>query len=138
MEWIVITTIIIAALMALYILQASQGKRMERFADYYGGKSPDTGLDGVDVDLASFPQGQQALLANTMKTDVGLSKLTASSCAAQDRTRQMEVGGQYVQRTNNYRRDYPDNCSAPLTEFVDSVYVPRDGVGLTVPCDGTC
>lgn len=137
MEWMVLVTIILAALTALYIMQMNQGRRMEHFADYID-SSVTGGPDGVNMELAAFPEGQQALLKDHLKPSVGLSSLTASSCAAQDRARQMEVGGQYVQRTNNYRRDYPDNCSAPLTEFVDSMYAPRDGVGLTVPCNGAC
>lgn len=138
MEWMIIVTIILAALTGLYILQTNQSRRMENFADYIDSSASMGGPDGVNVELAAFPEGQQALLKDHLTPSVGLSSLTASSCAAQDRARQMEVGGQYVQRTNNYRRDYPDNCSAPLTEFVDSMYAPRDGVGLTVPCNGSC
>jgi hypothetical protein len=91
-------------------------------------------------DVANFPTGEQVLMKDTIKVQkkVGLGNLSASSCAAQDRTRQAELGGQYIQRTNNYRRDYPDNCSAPLTDFVDSIYEPADGVGLTLPFAGQC
>ena len=92
--------------------------------------------EGIMDPLA--PVGQGPLLEGTLKLHTGLSKLDAGSCAAQDRARQMELGGQYVQRTNNYRREYPDNCSAPLTDFVDSIYAPNNGVGLSVPCDGAC
>ncbi len=138
MEWMILVTIILAALTGLYILQTNQGQRTEHFADYIDSSASTGGPDGVNVELAAFPEGQQTLLKDHLTPSVGLSSLTASSCAAQDRARQMEVGGQYVQRTNNYRRDYPDNCSAPLTEFVDSMYAPRDGVGLTVPCNGAC
>ena len=49
----------------------------------------------------------------------------------------MELNGQYVQRTNNYRREYPDNCSAPLNEFVGAVYKPV-AVGAKVPCGDRC
>ena len=92
--------------------------------------------EGILDEKASVNQGP--LLEGALTVRSGLSGLSAGSCAAQDRARQMELGGQYVQRTNNYRRTYPDNCSAPLTDFVDSIYAPNNGVGLTVPCDGAC
>jgi len=95
------------------------------------------GLEGAgEIQVADINNGP--LLRDTMKVKAGLSGLSASACDAQDRAREMELGGQYAQRTNNYQRDYPDNCSAPITEFVDSIYEPRDGVGLTVPCAGSC
>jgi hypothetical protein len=78
------------------------------------------------------------LLGDMLTVKTGLTPYDAQACAEIDRARQMELGGQYVQRTNNYRRDYPDNCSASRPDFVGSVYVPKDGVGLTVPCAGEC
>jgi len=86
--------------------------------------------DGQDI--ASVNAGP--LLADVLSVKAGLTSAGSESCASLDRARQMELGGQYVQRTNNYRRDYPDNCSAPRSDFVGSVYSPADGVGLTVPC----
>jgi hypothetical protein len=77
-------------------------------------------------------------LSDFLTPNMQLSRLDAASCAAQDRSRELEPVGQYVQRTNNYRRDYPDNCSAPFTELVGSFYNPIDGFGLTVPCGGLC
>ncbi len=89
-----------------------------------------------DVDVAEF---NVALPLQDFLTPAGtrLSGLDAAGCAGADTARQLELGGQYVQRTNNYRRDYPDTCSAPLTELVGAVYTPRE-IGAVVLCDGLC
>ena len=121
-SWMVIVAIIILGLTAAYGHTMAGLQGMETFADYRPGT-------GVDTD---------ALLSDFITTRQGLTGYTAEACAAVDRAREMELGGQYTQRTNNYRRDYPDNCSAPLSEFVGSTYEPSDGVGLTVPCAGEC
>lgn len=124
--------------------QVSSGNRQyvrstrvsEGYIDYI------TALEGAPPDsflpqTGAFPEGPQVALKDFIKVKSGLTSMSAISCAATDRARQGEVGGQYVQRTNNYRRDYPDNCSAPRSEFVGSVYEPI-GVGASVPCDGSC
>jgi hypothetical protein len=142
MQILVIITIILAALTGLYAMtiqgfKSGSGSSKERFMDYITAPTQ-PGLDGTDVNLAAFPEGQQGLLVDCMTAKVGLSALGAGECAAGDHARQLELGGQYVQRTNNYRRSYPDNCSAPLSEFVTAMYAPKAGVGITVPCDGQC
>jgi len=113
-------------------------RQTERFSDYFDTASAvwKRKPDGVAPEIADFKTGP--LLENALTVESGLGYLTAASCYVQDRTNALQLGGQYVQRTNNYQRDYPDNCSAPMTEFVDSMYKPRNGVGLTVPCAGSC
>jgi hypothetical protein len=138
--WQVVVALLLIVLTGYYAYEMNKsggscGSRyVERFINYSNVNF--TYPEGVMDSLAPVSQGP--LLEGALKVHTGLSKLDAGSCAAQDRARQMELGGQYVQRTNNYRRDYPDNCSAPLTDFVDSIYAPNNGVGLTVPCDGSC
>jgi hypothetical protein len=137
--WLSIVTIILAGLTALYVIQMdslrSSGPRgWEGFADFIGSSGEGYAGSEPDVPLAVFTQGLP--LADMLGVQSGLSGLDARGCAATDRTRELELDGQYVQRTNNYRRDYPDNCSAPLSELVTSVYKPKDGVGMTVPCGG--
>jgi hypothetical protein len=48
--------------------------------------------------------------------------LTSKSCYDTDFYRHTDKVGNYIQRTNNFRHGYPDSCSSPLTEFVDSFY----------------
>jgi hypothetical protein len=159
MLWLVVVALIVIALTGMYAVamrSASSwyairlpfgvgvngwGWAGESFADYFGegagsgGKSP----DGVAPEIAGFAAvSEQGLLAGVVPLDVGLTPYTAQRVAEIDQTRQFEVGGQYVQRTNNYRRVYPDNWTAPASEFVGSVYRPKDGVGEVVPCKGAC
>jgi len=141
MEILVISALLVLILVAFFITQL-KGLTKEGFVSYLmppSQKIPGGGIEGImgsGDDLQDFPNGQQVLLDRNL--DVGLGTLDAASCAAIDQSREMELGGQYVQRTNNYRRQYPDNCSAPLTEFVGSVYKEKRDVGLGVPCKGRC
>lgn len=157
MLWLVIVALIVIALTGMYAVAMRSatswyairlpfgvglngwGWSGESFADYLEGKSGN-GIGGVvPDDLAGVTAvGEQGLLSGVLPVDVGLTPYTAQRVAEIDQTRQLELGGQYVQRTNNYRRRYPDNWTAPLSELVGSVYQPKDGVGEVVPCGGNC
>ena len=49
----------------------------------------------------------------------------ALSCYAKDFWRSHERTGNYSQKTNNYKHDYPDSCSSGRGEFVLSFYKGR-------------
>jgi hypothetical protein len=53
-----------------------------------------------------------------------LSNITAKQCYEMDDSVEMEVlgKGNYNQCTNNYKRDFPDSCSAPRHELITSFY----------------
>ena len=57
-----------------------------------------------------------------LEESTGGGNLTAKTCYDKDFMAQSAKTGNYIQRTNNYRHGAPDNCSAPLTEFVGSFY----------------
>jgi len=153
MEWLLMVTLILVALTGLYaaamrscrsdlgLVGVPWTPTWEPFADYIGA-APATALENPDCaapQVAAFSAaGAQGLLADVIPLDVRLSERTAAQIANIDKSRQLELGGQYVQRTNNYRRDYPDNWTAPLSEFVGAIYRPKDGVGAGVPCPGSC
>lgn len=138
MQWLAVVAVIVIALTALYTLELA--KVDEGYANYIDGVKPDRlGAVGLNnsADLASLNQGP--LLSDFLQVKSGLTPYAAGSCFNGDQATSLEPGGQYVQRTNNYRHDYPDNCSAPLSEFVGSIYAPKSGaVGTTVPCAGAC
>ncbi len=46
-----------------------------------------------------------------------ISCLNAACCAETDFEWRTNQTGNYLQRTNNYKREFPDSCSAPLTEL---------------------
>jgi hypothetical protein len=140
--WLSIVVIILAGLTALYVLKmdglrSGELRGWEGFADFIESGSGSLESGGIpEQPLAAVDQG--VLLSDMMTVQTGLSGYSAGDCASVDKTRELELDGQYIQRTNNYKRDYPDNCSAPLSELVGSVYKPKDGVGMTVPCGGQC
>ena len=135
-EWLIIVAILVLSLTAVYILQ-TPNRRREFFADYLPFETKLKGPDGFVPAIAEIRQGLP--LADFLKTATGLTNASAKSCAASDKARQEELGGQFVQRTNNYKRDYPDDCSSLLSDFVGGFYEPKEGaVGTRVPCDGLC
>jgi hypothetical protein len=152
MELLLFIVIILLALTLLYWVQMGFNFRgsyevqpygvTEAYIDYITaleGSPPDSFLPdaGNYPSEGIGPDGQQVALKDFLTVKPGLTSNSAASCASSDTARQGELGGQYVQRTNNYKRDYPDNCSAPRSEFAGSVYQPV-ALGASVPCDGSC
>jgi hypothetical protein len=120
------------ALVALCVARY-MSERTEPFMDFISKKQRN------DPDLEYAPFQQDLPLTDILMKSTGLTSMSAVSCAATDSARQMEMGGQYIQRTNNYRRDYPDDCSSLLSDFVGGFYAPKAGaVGSIVPCTGFC
>lgn len=48
--------------------------------------------------------------------------LTAGCCNETDFEARTNLTGNYLQRTNNYQRAYPDNCTGPLHDFTMAFY----------------
>jgi hypothetical protein len=67
-----------------------------------------------------------------------LSCVNSRSCYATDFERMVSKTGNYRQMTNNYKRGYPDSCSAPYQELVlnfyqaDSIPTPINNTGGSV------
>ena len=138
MELLLVIVLLVLVITAAYVMhmRGSDYGFPEHYMDFIGVPTPE-GLPTGKPDLAEFRQGLP--LSDMLETATGLTDLDAGGCAAADSARQMELGGQYIQRTNNYKRDYPDHCSSLLTDFVGGFYKPKTGgVGITVPCDGLC
>ena len=138
-RWMTVWIVALFVVVGWYVGAAGwlRGRSAEGFADYLSGSEGGVGPDGVTPEVAEFGQNP-LVLGDVLPTSAGLTAYQAADVAAIDQSRQLELGGQYVQRTNNYRRVYPDNGSAPLSELVGSVYAPKDGIGAVVPCKGAC
>lgn len=54
--------------------------------------------------------------------DMAPSCVTSRSCFATDTEAHLSKVGNYRQMTNNYKREYPDNCSAPRQDLVLNFY----------------
>jgi len=133
-------------LVAVFVIVAAQmvltpRLRMERFTDYTETKDPGLGTP-TEPEIADFRQPLP--LADFLKVNSGLNTLTVQDCASLDAARITELGGSYLQRTNNYRHTYPDVCEVRPNEFVASVYQPREAaigeaaIGAGVACAGGC
>ena len=135
-----IVALLLLVITTAYVLQMQDkdyGLTRERFTNPRRDETETTTEPTGSVDLADVQQGLP--LADMLETDTRVTDLDAAGCAAADASRQTELGGQYIQRTNNYRRDYPDDCSSLLSDFVGGFYKPKAGaVGSVVPCAGQC
>lgn len=67
-----------------------------------------------------------------------ISCVNSRSCYATDFERMIEKTGTFRQLTNNYKRGYPDNCSAPFQELTlnfyktDAIPIPENNTGRSV------
>lgn len=67
-----------------------------------------------------------------------ISCVNSRSCYATDFQRMIDKTGNYRQMTNNYKRNYPDSCSAPYQELVLNFYktepmpIPHNNTGGSV------
>ena len=69
--------------------------------------------------------------------EAGWDKTTSQVCYQTDAGEVLKKTRNYLQRTNNYPRTYPDSCSAPFHEFLGTFYAPATGgIGQT-PATGT-
>lgn len=81
------------------------------------------------------------LLADEMsppRVEETISCVNSRSCYATDFERMISKTGNYRQMTNNYKRGYPDSCSAPYQELVLNFYktepmpIPQNNTGGSV------
>jgi hypothetical protein len=65
-----------------------------------------------------------------------ISCVNSRSCYATDFERMVSKTGNYRQMTNNYKRGYPDSCSAPYQELILNFYKadPEFGDGIAKGC----
>ena len=79
------------------------------------------------------PQDQSAdyrLLADTLPLENSMAKvrtdITSETCRLRDAALDLQLDGDYSQRTNNYPRKFPDSCSAPRHELLLNFYRSSD------------
>lgn len=88
--------------------------------------TPETGyIDGPANAALDTPRKPYNLLEQLPAAPRGsISCLKASCCAETDFEWRTNKTGNYLQRTNNYKREFPDNCSGPLHELTLAFYKP--------------
>jgi hypothetical protein len=126
--------LVLIVLTYYYSQWAARSFGAEGFLDYFSAPvGPKGGPDGVAPEIADF---QQPLpLADVYVAEPKLTEFGYAGAARLDQARQLESGGQYLQRTNNYRHEYPDNGSAYLYEFEGAMYRKSTDINAGVPCD---
>ena len=79
------------------------------------------------------PQDQSAdyrLLAGVFPLENSMAKartdITSEACRLRDAALDLQLDGDYSQRTNNYPRKFPDSCSAPRHELLLNFYTSSD------------
>jgi hypothetical protein len=82
------------------------------------GKPETSDVSGPADAALKQPRKPYNLLENLPPAPRGsISCLTAGCCAETDFETRTNLTGNFLQRTNNYKREFPDSCSAPLTEL---------------------
>jgi len=70
------------------------------------------------------------LLAGVLPLDDPMASvrtdITSEVCRLKDAALDLQLDGDYSQRTNNYPRKFPDSCSAPRHEFLLDFYTSSD------------
>lgn len=97
----------------------------EGFSDFQVKGTSEVGSDsGPGPASLLQPRKPYHLLSDTLKDaprdTVGC--LTAGCCNETDFEARTNLTGNYLQRTNNYKREYPDNCTGPLHDFTMAFY----------------
>ena len=93
--------------------------------------TPETGyIDGPADASLNQPRKPYNLLEQLPAAPRGsISCLKASCCAETDFEWRTNLTGNFLQRTNNYKREFPDSCTAPLTElnlaFYKNSFLPK-------------
>jgi hypothetical protein len=107
------------------------------------------GDEGADMEFAPDSPGPANLYNNQPyhllndemsppRVNETISCVNSRSCYATDFQRMVDKTGNYRQMTNNYKRNYPDSCSAPHQELVLNFYktdpmpIPQNNTGGSV------
>jgi hypothetical protein len=104
------------------------GSAREGYSDFVEVKGvPETDIvDGPAEATLDTPRVPYHLLNGVLKNAPAdtIGSLNAVCCYETDFESRTNLTGNYIQRTNNYKRSYPDNCSTPLHELTMSFYKP--------------
>lgn len=102
------------------------------------GESPVMEYPPDTPDTADLYNDQPYHLLNDMlqppRTKESISCVDSRSCYAVDFNRMVSKTGNFRQFTNNYKRNYPDSCSAPYQELVLNFYKTEP---MAIPANNT-
>jgi hypothetical protein len=121
---------------------AKQSLGLENFES--GSGDVDRPPSGTDDQSRLSPGGAASLSTEKLLSDfvpvqtppaagAAWSTIPSQTCLASDQEEALKPSRSYYQRTNNYKRTHPDDCSAPFHEMLGTFYAPTLGVGATAP-----
>ena len=94
-------------------------------AEVVAGTPEATYIDGPANASLTEPRKPYHLLPDLPPAPRGsISCLKASCCAETDFEWRTNLTGNFLQRTNNYKREFPDNCTGPRQELTLAFYKP--------------
>jgi hypothetical protein len=94
-------------------------------AEVVSGTPETTYIDGPADASLKQPRQPYNLLPELPAAPRGsISCLKASCCAETDFEWRTNLTGNFLQRTNNYKREFPDNCTGPRQELTLAFYKP--------------
>ena len=102
-----------------------------------GGYDEGSGLSpggAMDPNTEKIIQSAALPAMNIPEAESHWGMMTSQKCFRSDIGEALKPTRNFLQRTNNYKREHPDDCSAPNHEFVGTFYKPFDGVGRTPAC----
>uniref|UniRef100_A0A6C0AR41 Uncharacterized protein n=1 Tax=viral metagenome TaxID=1070528 RepID=A0A6C0AR41_9ZZZZ len=120
---------------------------VENFADQPAFVASEPEKDDVTTFLPNSPAVANLNVDETytlLRDDNGITPMPApgqiscvnsQTCYMTDFSHLLEQGGNFRQFTNNYKRQGPDNCTAPFQEMVASFYKPYDLVVPSAPAN---
>lgn len=100
-----------------------------------GAPEPLEGAKAFSMDTEKIVASAVLVPQSTDEAEGNWDRMTSEKCFRSDVGETLKKTRNYLQRTNNYPRSHPDDCSAPNHEFVGTFYRPHDGVGAT-PASG--
>lgn len=121
LEKAIIFTIVVIALMAIHIMTGP--KLVLGFVNYIPATHNPITPGNADLDEPRKPYHLLEWIPNAPNDTVGC--LNASCCSETDFMSRTNLTGNYLQRTNNYKHAYPDNCTGPLHDFTLAFYKPQ-------------
>jgi hypothetical protein len=143
---ILLTIVVVVALLFMYSRYRIEGfgdPRLNVNPSIFKASVPPTGAEeasdlspgGAADPLTEKIIASAALPAMSVgEAESNWGKMTSQRCYKTDIGESLKLTRNYLQRTNNYKREHPDDCSAPNHEFLGTFYNPFDGVGRTPAC----
>jgi len=135
----VVVIYIFVKLMQYMVLKSAEGfeqwKEIPR-TPFLETETPTGYADSTVMSPGSSSASYLALNLQPMGTEQARARfggITSQICLAQDASEPLKPVHNYLQRTNNYKRDHPDSCSAPNHELIGTFYLPADAVQTTPP-----